>query len=147
MSEGRLTLQQADETTISYVETRLDENGLPSQDVHAKPGRFYIGYDGSDRIGAGGVERHGSVGLLRSVVIEQSARGNGFGTILCEKLEQQARTAGVETLYLLTTTAAEFFADRGYVTIERTDAPDAIRQTTEFVESCPTSATCMKKRL
>jgi amino-acid N-acetyltransferase len=147
MSEETLTLQQANETSISYVETLLDENDLPSQDVHAKPGCFYIGYDGESRVGVGGVERYGSVGLLRSVVIKQSVRGNGFGATLCEELERQARTEGVETLYLLTTTASEFFANRGYATTERTDVPDAVRQTTEFEEFCPTSASCMKKRL
>lgn len=147
MSEETLTLQRADEASLTYVETLLKENGLPAQDVHAKPDCFYIGYDDDSRVGIGGIERYDSVGLLRSVVIEQSARGNGFGAALCEKLERQARTEGVETLYLLTTTASEFFADRGYVTTERTGAPGVIRQTTEFDEFCPTSATCMKKRL
>lgn len=147
MSEETLTLQRADESSLTYVETLLKENDLPAQDVHAKHDCFYIGYDGDSRVGIGGIERYDSVGLLRSVVVEQSARGNGFGVAVCERLERQARTAGVETLYLLTTTASEFFADSGYVTTERTDAPDVIRQTTEFDEFCPTSAICMKKQL
>jgi amino-acid N-acetyltransferase len=53
----------------------------------------------------------------------------------------------VGTLYLLTTTAREFFADRGYAEVERTEPPEAIRATTEFADLCPSTAACMRKRL
>lgn len=142
-----LTLQQADETTRPYVETLLDESGLPSGDVRAKLDCLYIGYNGDTRVGVGGLEKHGSAGLLRSVVVEESARGNGVGTQLCVRLERKARRDGIETLYLLTTTASEFFADIGYRTTERSDAPAAIQQTTEFDDFCPATATCMTKSL
>lgn len=147
MSDASLTLQRADGDTIGYVETLLDENNLPSRDVAAHPERFYIGYDGDERVGIGGIETYATNGLLRSVVVERSARGNGFGTALCAALETEANADGVERLYLLTTTAASFFRDRGYVEVTRSAAPDAIRQTTEFDELCPTTATCMKKSL
>jgi amino-acid N-acetyltransferase len=48
-------------------------------------------------------------------------------------------------LYLLTTTAREFFAGRGYRAIDRADAPERIRGTTEFSDLCPASATAMVK--
>lgn len=142
-----LSLQRADEKTIAYVERLLERNGLPSDDVAAKPDCFYIGYDDRERVGIGGIEIYGRDGLLRSVVIEQIAREHGFGTALCEALEREASVDGVETLYLLTTTASEFFATLDYVTIERSAVPEAIQQTTEFTELCPTTATCIKKTL
>lgn len=147
MSGATVRLQQADDSALSYVETLLENNDLPSTDVQSKPGCFYVGYDGDDRIGIGGVEVHGRDGLLRSLVIEQETRGDGFGSAMCEALETRARDGGAEMLYLLTTTAPEFFADRGYGEIERADAPAAIRQTTEFDDLCPASAICMKKSL
>ncbi|WP_436346518.1 arsenic resistance N-acetyltransferase ArsN2 [Natronorubrum sp. FCH18a] len=147
MSGATLTLRRADERERSYVETLLEANGLPSADVRTGPAQFYIGYDGDERVSVGGLERYGTDGLLRSVVVEQSARGNGFGTALCDALERRTRADGVETLYLLTTTAADFFADRGYAELERTDAPAAIRETAEFDALCPASATCMRKHL
>ena len=58
-----------------------------------------------------------------------------------------AGEAGVETLYLLTTTAPEFFGERGYAEVNREEAPEAIRGSTEFADLCPTTATCMRKRL
>ena len=147
MRGATITLRQCDDSTLPYIETLLAGNDLPSRDVGSKPERFYVGHDGDDRVGGGGIEVHGSHGLLRSVVIEDSVRGNGYGTALCDGLEAEASAANVETLYLLTTTAAGFFADRGYEEIERTDAPAAIQRTAEFDELCPATAVCMKKSL
>lgn len=147
MSRVSLSLQRADEETIQYVETLLVRNGLPSDDVKAKSHCFYIGYDDDERVGIGGIETFDTDGLLRSIVITQRARENGFGTALCAALERTAHMDGVETLYLLTTTASGFFADFNYVEIERSAVPETIQQTTEFTEFCPTTATCMRKSL
>jgi amino-acid N-acetyltransferase len=53
----------------------------------------------------------------------------------------------VETLYLLTTTAAPFFERYGYGAVAREEVPRPIRDTTEFTDLCPASATCMVKGL
>jgi amino-acid N-acetyltransferase len=147
MAEGTVELRPAGEGELAYVEGLLEEHGLPSRDVPANPGRFYVGYDGDERVGVGGLERYGAAGLLRSLVVEPSARGGGIGTAMCGALEEEARLEGVASLYLLTTTAAGFFAARGYAEIDRADAPEAIRRTTEFDELCPASAVCMEKSL
>jgi amino-acid N-acetyltransferase len=120
---------------------------LPSQDIRSKPDCFYIGYDGDQRIGVVGIEIYGTDGLLRSVVVEEAVRGQGYGTALCAVAETEAQSVDADTLYLLTTTASEFFNDRGYVEIDRSTAPEAIQQTTEFNDLCPSTATCMKKTL
>ncbi|WP_226011909.1 arsenic resistance N-acetyltransferase ArsN2 [Halomicrobium salinisoli] len=147
MDDAAFTLRPVDNADLSYVETLLEANGLPSRDVREKPECFYVARRGTDRIGVGGVEAHGTDGLLRSLVVEQSARGEGVGAAICDRLEANARADGVERLYLLTTTASSFFANRGYAEIDRSTAPDAIRRTTEFTDLCPESAICMRKRL
>jgi len=147
MATASLTLEPADEESLAYVETLLSESGLPSDDVRSTPEAFYVGYDGDERVGVGGIERRGTDGLLRSVVVEPAERGAGYGTALCDALEAEAASAGIEALYLLTTTASGFFADRGYVEISRSDAPAGIRRTTEFDELCPSTATCMRTEL
>jgi amino-acid N-acetyltransferase len=147
MGTASLSLRRADGEAMAYVETLLERNGLPSSALRATPGRFYVGYHGDSRVGIGGIERYGTDGLLRSVVIARAARGNGFGRALCEALERRAHADGVETLYLLTTTAADFFEALDYEAIERAAAPETIRQTTEFADICPSTATCMRKRL
>lgn len=147
MGEAAVTLRSADDSALSYVVGLLEGDDLPSSDVQSKPESFYVGYHGNDRVGVGGLEVHGNDGLLRSLVVEPDARGEGFGSALCEALEERARTEGVENVYLLTTTAAEFFDERGYVEMDRAAAPRPIRETTEFDTLCPSSATCMRKRL
>jgi amino-acid N-acetyltransferase len=147
MSERTVTLQQADDSHRSYIETLLERNDLPSQAVHSTLDCFYLGYNNGALVGIGAIEVYETEGLLRSVVIEQSNRVDGFGTALCDALEERASANGVESLYLLTTTAADFFANRGYIEIERVAAPPAIQQTTEFEDLCPTTAICLQKLL
>lgn len=135
------------EDRLPYVEALLQRNDLPADDLESEPGCFYVAFDGDDPVGIGGLEVHGRDGLLRSVVVEQSLRGRGLGTALAEELEELAAAAGIEMLYLLTTTVADFFAERGYVEVARAEAPPSIRETSEFAELCPASATCMRKSL
>ncbi|SDF54935.1 amino-acid N-acetyltransferase [Halorubrum xinjiangense] len=132
---------------LDYVETLLERNGLPAEDVGDSPANFYVATVGGERIGVGGIEPYGRVGLLRSVVVDARKRGVGYGSAICDALETRARKGGVKELYLLTTTASGFFSERGYAAIERTDAPEAIRNTTEFADLCPASAVCMRKTL
>lgn len=147
MDGSTVTLRRADESELSHVETLLERNGLPSQDVRSKSVEFYLGIADGESVGIVGLETDESDGLLRSLVVERSARGNGFGTALCERVEARAAANDVERLYLLTTTAADFFAGRGYVEIERDAVPDPIRETREFTDLCPATATCLKKSL
>jgi amino-acid N-acetyltransferase len=81
------------------------------------------------------------------VAVEESERGLGVGTAICGVLESRARDAGIDRLFLLTTTAAAFFADRGYRELPREAAPAAIRETTEFDSLCPDSAVSLARSL
>jgi len=146
VSNAAIRLEPAGDS-LGYVEALLAENGLPAGDVHSKPGCFYIAFDGEDRVGVSGLERYGADGLLRSLVVEEPARGSGIGTAICNCLEREARAAGVERLWLLTTTAADFFAARGYERVDRSAAPERIRATTEFANLCPDTATCLRTSL
>lgn len=141
-----VTLHPA-EGDLDYAQRLLSRSDLPVEDITASSVEIYYATAAAERIGVGGLEEYGDVGLLRSVAVEPSKRGQGYGTMLCESLETIARNCGVETLYLLTTTASDFFASAGYTTIERSIAPDAVQNTAEFEELCPSTAVCMKKTL
>ncbi|UPV73083.1 arsenic resistance N-acetyltransferase ArsN2 [Halorussus limi] len=147
MTDSSITLRKADAADADRVEALLKANGLPHSDVRLESGRFFVASADAAVVGIGGVETYGSNGLLRSVVVPESKRGRGYGTSLCDALEDRAQANGVETLYLLTTTAAAFFRRRGYEEVERERVPASIRQTTEFADLCPSSATCMRKEL
>lgn len=147
MTDPSITLREADADDLDRVEATLKANDLPYRDVRTGPGRFFLARSDGERVGVGGVEIHGTNGLLRSVAVAESSRGRGYGTALCEALEGYARENGVTTLYLLTTTASGFFQGRGYGEVDREDVPSSVRATTEFADLCPASATCMGKRL
>jgi amino-acid N-acetyltransferase len=141
-----VTLRPADDA-LPYVESRLSRAGLPTADLREPSVSLRVAVRDGDRVGVGGLEVRGEAALLRSVVVEPSARDEGIGTAICTTLESEAREAGSRTAYLLTTTAADFFAARGYERVARADVPPEIAETGEFAALCPDSAVAMRKPL
>jgi amino-acid N-acetyltransferase len=126
----------------------LKAAGLPYADIDQSPGEFFrFVTDDGGLLGYGGFEAHGADGLLRSIVILEHFRGWGFGSQFVKVLENMARFNGIATLWLLTTTASDFFEKCGYQKTDRAAAPDAISKTTEFASLCPDTAVCLVKTL
>ena len=130
------------------VEALLIEAGLPTSDLATSRCLNLLGIrDGVRLAGIVGVEIFGSVGMLRSLVVDPNRRKSGFGGLLVSDAETLSARQGVSALYLLTTTAARFFERRGYVVVPRGEAPPAIAATAQFSSLCPTSSTFMCKIL
>lgn len=126
----------------------LDAAELPHDDLTAAAlQHFRVDRRDGTLVGVVGIEPVGSGGLLRSLAVRPSARGQGHGRALVHDAEAYARTQNLRTLYLLTTTATGFFADLGYEQISRDAVPPAIAQTDEFDRLCPHTAACMQKSL
>lgn len=98
-------------------------------------------------IGTVGLEVLGEAALLRSLAVSPDHRCKGVAEELVRAIESDAKSRRVETLYLLTLTAADFFARKGYRRTDRQQAPAALQDTTEFKSVCPASAVCMKKQI
>jgi amino-acid N-acetyltransferase len=124
----------------------LQQNTLPVDDISSGTQLFVMEEDG-EVIGTIAVEYDFSNALLRSLSVDGNRRQAGIGQQLVSFIENYVKQQGVETIYLLTTTAADFFSKRGYQKIERSDVPSFIQQTSEFGSVCPSSATVMKKTL
>jgi amino-acid N-acetyltransferase len=126
----------------------LASAGLPTEDLSEQhfDTFFYMGSVDAPT-GLVGLELLGDVALLRSLVVASEQRGEGTGSALVDHAEMAARDAGVHSLYLLTTTAEEFFAKRGYRRADRNSAPPAIRATREFAGICPASSAFMTRTL
>ena len=121
---------------------------LPHEDIDAHLGDFIVAVDGGHLVGVVGLERvSDGVGLLQSLAVTPDRRGTGVGILLCNALVKDARRLGLHKLYLLTTTAAPFFARRGFAKIERADVGRALERTREWSELCPSTATVMALRL
>lgn len=133
---------------IPAVQSLLAAAGLP---VEGAAEAFATGWvaaapDGT-LVGAAAVEPHGEAALLRSVVVDERARGAGVGRTLVGCAEDLACALGARELYLLTETAAGWFPRLGYVPVPRDAAPPPIAASGEFASACPASAVLMRQRL
>ena len=137
---------QGDEKEIVKL---LSQAKLPAQDLTLEKLEHFLvakAKDGSV-IGAVGVELYQDVGLLRSLVVHPAYQGKGLGKWLTREVESIAQQRSIKTLFLLTTTATEFFQKLGYQVIQRDRAPASIANTEEFKNICPVSAVCLFKNL
>ncbi len=126
----------------------LEEAKLPTADLTAGHLEHFFGCGTQDAPrGVVGLEVHGDDALLRSLAVGLRARGRGCARALVARAERYAREHGVRRIYLLTTTAADFFARLGYKRVEREKAPGSIRATSEFSALCPVSSVLVLKEL
>ncbi|MBP1202358.1 amino-acid N-acetyltransferase [Duganella sp. 1411] len=125
------------------IETLLTEAGLPREGAHDHLAGFLVGEAGGAIVCAGALEHYGAAALLRSVVVVPDRQGSGIGGHLFDALKAIADARGIGKLYLLTTTAATFFARRGFSEDARAAVPAAVLVSREFQGACPASATLM----
>ncbi len=146
-------IRAAREDDFAAVCRLLAESALVYEDLTpANLDTFVVipmGGDGPSLAAVAGLEtfRESREGLLRSVAVSLALRRRGVGASLVAAVEAKARMLGLGRLWLLTTTAPDFFRRLGYADAERADAPEAVQQSNEFKGLCPTSAICLSKRL
>lgn len=125
------------------VKTILSKSKLPIDDIDLSVQRF-VGIRSEDQLtGIGALELYGTNALLRSMAVIYSGQNKGLGSTLVQGLIDLAKAHNVERLFLLTETAESFFGRNGFSKINRSEVPEAILQTEEFKNLCPTTAVCM----
>ncbi|MBN1220961.1 MAG: GNAT family N-acetyltransferase [Anaerolineae bacterium] len=137
----------AESTDAKKIGKLLQAAELPADDFIQHLRHFLVAKENGALIGAIGLEVSGEFGLLRSLVVAPEFRGLGMGQELCAQILVYAKTLGVRELYLLTTTAAEFFPKLGFQRMDREHVPASIQATQEFATICPATAACMVKKL
>jgi amino-acid N-acetyltransferase len=126
----------------------LESAELPTADLtDAHMEHFFYSGSADAPSGLVGVEFCGDDALLRSLAVTPDRRAAGLGSALVDHAEGHARARGARAVFLLTTTAEDFFMHRGYVRAERASAPEAIRMSREFAEICPASSAFLVKHL
>jgi amino-acid N-acetyltransferase len=125
----------------------VESMDLPTAGVSNVFGSFLVSRDGDAVTGCIGLESYGEVGLLRSLVVRSSERGTGTGGRLVDELLKLARDRGVKDLYLLTTTAEDYFPRFGFEVVDKAGADPRLQDSKEFQGACPETAVCMKRRL
>jgi amino-acid N-acetyltransferase len=140
---AEVSYSMVDCSALTEVQAFLASNGLPHIDVGKHIEHFVVARYQGNVIATAAVEFHGRYGLLRSVCVHAGHRQQGLATQVCQLIESHARNLGIRQLYLLTNTAATYFARIGYATCARDSVSHEIQQTEEFRTLCPASAVCM----
>ncbi len=140
-------IERARPDDMAPVLSLLERHDLPLAGAEALGDTLVVARRSGQVVGAAGLEVYADGALLRSVVVDASARGEGLGGRLTEGALALARASGVPDVFLLTTTAEGFFPRFGFERIARDDVPGSVRESVEFQSACPASATVMRKRL
>ncbi|MCM3901185.1 MAG: GNAT family N-acetyltransferase [Pyrinomonadaceae bacterium] len=133
---------QADLADVLALLTSVD---LPHEGVEEHFSGFLVAKDQDGRLaGTIGIERHGSVALLRSAAVAGQFQHSGLGSCLTNVLLETARKSGIEKVVLLTSTASGFFARRfGFAEAARSDYDGRLADSPEWRLPRCSSAVCM----
>ncbi len=124
----------------------LRRSELAQHDVAERWGHYFVVREDDGRVVAvAGLEVHGEHGLLRSVAVDPDYRGQGLAALLVTAALERARLLELHEVYLLTTTARDYFARHGFTVRQREQAPSAIRESWEFRSGCPATAAVMSR--
>src|SRR5579875_2052745 len=136
----------ASQNNFSSAIELLKENNLPTEDINPSTELFVLEEDNCV-LGTVAVEHNADTALLRSLAVSKEKRNNGLGEKLVCFMEEHLGKSGIQEIYLLTTTASDFFTKRGYEKVNRNHVPLFIKSTVEFSSLCSSSAVVMKKQL
>lgn len=125
----------------------LEAAGLPTAGLADHLDEAYVAKRADRLVGTAALEVYEDGALLRSVAVDQSERGRGVGGRLTERALADAAARGLPAVYLLTTTAEDYFPRFGFAVIARDSVPESVRGSVEFQSACPASATVMRKPL
>jgi amino-acid N-acetyltransferase len=138
-------LRSARSGDLPQVLALLRAAELPSAGVAETLSHFFVAEQDGRLIGAAGLEIYGPSALLRSVVVVEEWRGSGVGSRLIDLALREARTRGIEDVFLLTTTAEHYFPRFGFACVSREAVREEVKASVEFQGACPASAIVMRK--
>lgn len=141
-----MNIVPASQNSFSAAIALLKKNNLPTEDLDSGKQLFVV-EEGDEVIATIAVEYDYNNALLRSLSVSEEKRRTGIGAELVRFVEDYVAEQGVQNIFLLTTTASQFFSIRGYQIVYRSNVPDFIKNTKEYSFICASSSILMKKDL
>ncbi len=141
------TVRQASSDDLDSISQLLESASLPTLGVKEHLQHFLVAEEQGIIVGAIGLEVYGETALLRSAVVASGRQNEGIGTQLYNRNIEEARRLGVRRLLLLTNTAEEYFARKGFQKIEQKSVTGPVTTSFEFSGACPAHAACMELML
>ncbi len=140
-------IEHASILDVEEIKRLMEFSNLTSTGVEEHIDNFLVARESGRIIGCAGIEVWQADGPMRSVAVIPERRGSGLGKELTLAALEYAKSLKLQTLSLLTQTAAEFFPKLGFIEIERNSLPKQIREFIDQTGVCPKSATAMKINL
>lgn len=145
--EGPIEIRRAIASDLDAISSLLAVSELPLDGVAQSIENFFVAEAKEVIVGCVGLEMHGDYGLLRSAAVSEHLRGRGVGRQLVNEAIEDAKRRRHCALYLLTTTAEDYFPAFGFEKIDRSSVPVELNDSPELKGACPASATLMRKTL
>jgi amino-acid N-acetyltransferase len=146
-SEAGIRIDRATHADAGELLALMERAHLPTDGLSSHLDAAFVAREGDRVVGSAAIELYPDGGLLRSVAVDAECRGTGLGARLTSAAIDDARQRQVPALYLLTTTAENFFPRFGFERITREEVPASVQESVEFRGACPASAIVMRKRL
>jgi amino-acid N-acetyltransferase len=138
-----VSIERAAEHDDVAIVRLVSQNGLPLDGLRDRLDTALVARADGRVVACAALEFHGNSALLRSVAVDETARGRGVGQRIVGAALDLARQRRIRSVYLLTTTAERFFPRFGFRPVSRADVPADVRQSVEFQSACPASAVAM----
>jgi amino-acid N-acetyltransferase len=146
MSAARI--QPAVAGDVDAIRQLLAQADLPEAGLLDQfPAAYAVARRGPEIVGVAGLETYERAGLLRSVAVMPTLRGCGIGRALVAERMLAARASGLEVIYLLTTSASDYFRAVGFGPVSRKEVPADLAASPQLAGGCCTSADCLALRL
>ena len=140
------TVSRAGADGRGAIAALLSRCALPVDGLADCGDELFVARADGEVVACAGLDVRGASALLRSVAVAPTHRGRGLGQRVTAQALERADALGLDAVYLLTTTAEQFFPRFGFVPVERRDVPADIRGSVEFTSACPASAIVMRRR-
>ena len=140
-------LRSATVSDFDSIAALLAAHNLPLDGVKDCITGFIVAEVRGQVVGSIAIERYGDFGLLRSAAVSESLRGQSLGKNLVDRALEKASQDGIREVFLLTTTAEEYFPRFGFSRMQRAELPKELHASEELKGACPDTAIVMGRKL
>jgi len=126
-ARDRVRIRRGRHDDVPQLAALIVTGNLPPLFIEEFVEGFAVAEHDGDVIACGGLELYGDCGVIRSVVVDEAARGLGLGRVIADLLCEDARLSGAKDIYLFTQDAWQFWQALGFEDVPLSAWPDAPR--------------------
>lgn len=140
--------RHATKTDLPDVEALLQSRSLPTGGIRSQAVQFHVSRDRVGLLGCAGIEEFGGeVAQVTGLAVAKRARRAGLAGLLLLALVSDVRLRGIESLVVMTDTAASYFSGLGFAPVEIAALPPELRGSLELSGAAVSGARFLKVEL